>query len=94
MRPALALRKTAHAAGNSPYFAGILRPPQRSKGFAALRRFRRRRSAMSLSPRAGLVLLAGSALALVAAFFFLLGEAEDAKPIAQEKRIELPDAFK
>jgi hypothetical protein len=46
-----------------------------------------------MSPRAGIVIVAGAAVALVVGFFYLLNVADGVDPQRAEKRIELPGAF-
>ena len=65
-----------------------------------MRRRRRRgqsglsRGLSAISPRT-LMIMAGCGLVLVAGgFFYLVNVADGVKPIQQEKRIELPNAFK
>jgi hypothetical protein len=47
-----------------------------------------------MSPRAGLIMIAGAAVALVLGFVYLINVADGVDPQRKEVRIELPDAFK
>jgi hypothetical protein len=47
-----------------------------------------------MSPRAGMIVIAGAAAALVLGFVYLINVADGVDPQRKEVRIELPDAFK
>jgi hypothetical protein len=57
------------------------------------RRYGRKRGPQ-LTPRTLMVIAGGAVVLAVGGFFYLLNVADGVKPLQQEKRIELPNAFK